>query len=340
VARGDEAVVDLIVAFLGDDHPEVRRSAADVLANGPVEPISQRLLEALQAFEGRERPGVAASHVLALSALDVPCHGPVCEALLDYLEGDNADARFQAIVGLNRIGCVADRFREAAVDLLGDPDDEVAAVAATALTDFFGEATATRGASPAATGATEVAEQILQRWRGARGFAKRQLALAAAHLGRAEVISTLERAVRSGLDGLPAVDALVALGAEPAGQSLEKLANSWRVHPILKARAAVGLAELKIPAGQGLVRKNLRHRRADVRGATVEWIGSQALTVFTEDLADILADRESGDSVLAAQALAVLGGPRAQSALAMAADSDPREEVQREARWALAELSD
>ncbi|MBN1947094.1 MAG: HEAT repeat domain-containing protein [Bradymonadales bacterium] len=318
---GLEQALEILLAKLGDDHPQVRQAAAQILATGESERVVPPLLEALASLIHEVRPGHRASLVYALSLMEVDCHSPVCEALLALLDHGDQDVRFQALVGLNRIGCTSDRFRQAVVRLLEDPDDEVAAVAAS---------------SAAELALVEHRPAIVARWQRAQGFARRHLALAGAHLGAEEVIESLEMAVRSAIDGHEAIEALVALHTPAAQRLLFRLAGSWRVHPLLRARAGVALVEIEHPEAAKLIQRHLAHRKATIRWGTIDWLCRLQRREHLASLLAILQDPSHRDSVEVASSLALLlPSQEVSEALEQAAQRDPRTEVRAAAAEAL-----
>lgn len=324
--RGSQAVLRVLLQYLRDDHPQVRLSAADALAHAPTDRTAPMLIEYLACLPENLRPGHRASVVHAIGVLSVPCHGPICEALLDELSHPDQDVRFQAMVGLNRIGCTSERFQKAIGTLLDDPDAEVAAVAASAATDFD---------------MTDQVDRIVDRWKTATGFAQRHLALAAAHLGDDRTIETLERAVRTGLDGLEAIEALVSIKSQAAGPILVRLARSWRVHPLLRARAGVALAEIVHPQSNPIIEQHISHRKSEIRWGTIDWIGQLDRQEYVPALIGILERTGHRDAAEAAHALGLMT-PNAQirQVLKREATQAASEEVRQAAAQALRDLDD
>ena len=318
--EGDEAVIAALTERLGDPHPKVRLAAATTLSLGPVAMMTVGLLDALQNLPESARAGHRAILAHTLSLLPVEPDGAVGTALLDELRHEDSDVRFHALTGLNRLGRSDDAFKGAVAKLLHDPDDEVAAVAATAAADF---------------GLTAEVETILARWETSNGFAERQFALAAGYLGATQVASTLAQAFTRGLDAIEAADALVSLGGEEAKAAFSKVARSWLAHPVLKARAAVALCELEHPDADVILERCLGHRRNLVRHATIEWMGLSGRTEFIRRLTSMLAEPSHRDAAHAAVALGFFDDPEARQALESAAKNHVVEEVREEAVAAL-----
>jgi HEAT repeat protein len=321
--EGQRSAIDVLVAGLGDSHPAVRVACAESLSVGPADEVEGALLEALRGLGRASRPGHRASLVHALGLLERPAEGALESALLAETAHPDHDVRFQAVASLNGLGCSSEGFSEAVGRLVRDIDVEVAAVAAIAAAELERR---------------DLLPMVVERWGEARGFAKRHLAMAGAHLGSDAVTPTLLAALRDGLNALDAVDALVALGTPTAAEVLRRAAGSWRVHPLVRARAGVALVQVEHPAGRGLVEKQLAHRRDDVRWATLEWLGRVGRGEWRSVLEQRLRSASSRDSAVAARALALLGDREALPVLREAADGDPRTEVREEAGVAAAEL--
>jgi HEAT repeat protein len=323
VRAGVTESLDLLFERLGDDHPQVRRAAGETLAVGTLAVVSAGLLQRFARPVASAGKGERASIVYAIGCLGTSCEGDLLETLLACLTDPDSDVRFQAVASLNGMECRDERFRGAIGVLLGDSDDEVAAVAAGAAADLDLDDSLTK---------------ILERWRSADGFAKRHLAMAAAHFGSAEVIPTLQQSARKGIDSIDSIDALVALRSDEAGGGLHALATSWRVHPLIRARAAVGLVEVGHPEAEALLKRYLVHRRSDLRGGTVEWLGRARVVRHIPTLLEILGDPRHPESAQAAFALGLMGDKSVVETLRSAAAGDPRPEVREEATTALETL--
>ena len=319
----DAAAVEALVDALGDDHPKVRATAADVLADGPSLDVGSALVRALHTLPDTARPGHRAAIAYAMGLLH-PDHAPV-DALVGELDHADSDVRFHALTALNRLGCSAAAFREAIEGLLADADPEVAAVAATSAADF---------------GMHGLTETILDRWRSSTGFSQRHFALAAARLGSDEVADTLARAFSSGVDALDAADELVRLGGKPARHAFTKVVRSWMAHPVLKARAAVGLFELDSSA-RGPLDACLSHRKALVRHAAIDFMGDSPHTDFAAMLAELTERPRLDDAVLAVAALGNLAerSVTAREALENIAGRHPKGDLRDEADAALQALA-
>lgn len=314
---GTEGCVELLLDRLGDNHPHVRSAAAESLTVGPPDEILEHLLQRLKQTD--QAPGHRASLLYALGQLDLPDDERRETALLNELSCADADVRFQGVVTLNHIRCSSTAFKQALLGLIKDPDDEVSAVAATSAADFE---------------LSETLDVIVDRWRRTKGFAARQLALAAAYLGSDEVVPTLQSMVRSGIDGLEAVDALVHLTSAKSQAALLTSSRSWRVHPLIRARASVGLAQLGHPSARERVETQLFARRPEIRAATIDWLGFYHLEDWTGRLVAILKDQSSSDSANAASALGVIANKEALEALEQASN-DSRPDVKSEALSAI-----
>ena len=291
---GTEGCVELLLERLGDNHPHVRSAAAETLAVGEPEEILEHLLQRLERND--HAPGHRASLLYALGQLDLPGDERREAALLNELSCSDEDVRFQSIVTLNHIGCTSTAFKQALSKLIKDPDDEVCAVAATSAADFELE---------------ETVDVVVERWRRTKGFASRHLALAAAYLGSDEVVPTLQSMVRSGVDGLEAVDALVHLASTKSQAALLTSSRSWRVHPLIRARASVALAQLGHRSATERVEAQLSSRRPEIRAATIDWLGFYRLEDWTERLVALVNDQSSPDSSNAASALGAIASKEA-----------------------------
>ena len=320
VLQGDDEVIAALKERLGDPHPKVRLAAANTLSLGPLDTMTVSLLDALQELPDSARPGHRAILLHTLGLLPVEADGRVADALLAELHHDDSDVRFHALTGLNRLGRDDESYRSEVVRLLGDTDDEVAAVAATSVGEF---------------GLVAELDTIVERWKKSTGFAERQFALAAAYLGADQVAGTLASAFARGVDAIEAADGLVNLGGEEAKAVFLKVARSWLAHPVLKARATVALCELGHPDSDALLDRCLTHRKDLVRHATIDWMGQSHLPELLPRLITMATEPGHRDATHAVVALGVFGTTEAQRALQTAADSHPDEEVRREALTAI-----
>ncbi len=333
VADADPEALAQAVRCLSDEHPRLRAASAEVLCAAPIEAVRPVLFAALDADTGDARPGQRAATVRALGIVEERAGSEpggseaTRDRLLDESRNPDADVRFHAFTALNRLGVRSDAFaarvREAIDGPDADPDAEVAAVAASAAAEL---------------GLRELLEAVLARWRRtpARGFAGRRLAIAAAHLGADEVVPALVRVVEGGEDALEALDALRDREGASVDAALTRFAKGWRVHPVLRARAAVALAERRASGAEALVRSCLAHRKRDLRCATLDFLASTGREDLVEIVVAVLRDPRHRDSAPAAYALGNCPLEAARRALRDAA-SDPRPDVAEEARLALAE---
>lgn len=333
VADADPDAIAQAARCLGDEHPRLRAAAAEVLCAAPIEAVRPVLLAALEAHPGGSRPGHRAAIVRALGIVEERAPGDTGDAdaararLLTETRDGDADVRFHAFAALNRLGtrgeAYAARVREAVDGPDADPDAEVAAVAASAAAEL---------------GLHELLEAVLARWRRtpAKGFAGRQLAIAAAHLGADEVVPALVRVVEGGEDALEALEGLRDREGAQVDPALTRFAKGWRVHPVLRARAAVALAERRAAGADALVRSCLAHRKRDLRCATLDFLASTGREDLVELVVAVLRDPRHRDSAPAAYALGNSSLDLARRAL-LDATSDPRPDVAEEARLALAE---
>jgi len=315
VLGGDKEAIDALVARLGDSHPKVRLAAAAALSVGPADSVADLLLRTLDNFPQPSRAGHRAVVVYALSLLPIKPIDGVRKALFSELDHGDSDVRFHAITALNRLGCSGEDFEAAVVELLKDDDDEVAAVAATAAADL---------------GLTGEVSVVLDRYAQATGFAKRNFALAAAFMGANQVSPLLARSFSRGIDAMDAADGLVFLGGKDAETVFLKTVKSWLAHPVLKARAVVGLCQLSHPQAETLLEACLKHRRPLVRRATIECMGHSGRTEFVGRLVAILEAPNNPDATDAVAALSLMDSTEAQKALESAALSQ-RQDVREEA---------
>ena len=316
VVEGDEQAIDALIARLGDSHPKVRLAAANALSVGPPDSVADLLLGTLKELPRPSRGGHRAVVVYALSLLPIEPVDGVRKALFAELDDRDSDVRFHAITALNRLSCAGDDFEAVVVRLLKDDDDEVAAVAATAAADL---------------GLTGEVSVVLDRYKRATGFAKRNFALAAAFMGASQVSPALARSFSRGVDAMDAADALVSLGGSDAEAVFLKTVKSWLAHPVLKARAVVGLCELSHPQAETLLETCLKHRRPLVRRATIECMGHSGRSDFVARLVTILGDLHNPDATEAVAALSLIDSPEAKKALEEAAESQ-RQDVREEAK--------
>jgi HEAT repeat protein len=281
--NGEHDACTLLIEKLGDPHPAVRVTAAETLSTCPGDPIAAALLADLERLSENARKGHRASVIFALGLINRQEDERIINALLNETLSLDADCRFRAVTALNSMNVDNAVYRAALPTLLNDTDDEVAAVAAGAAADFRLDG---------------LADQVVERWSNATGFAKRHLAFAAVYLRRGEEVQeTLSKSLKMGEDVIACIDALVLVASDEAIITLKNAARGWGVHPVVRSRATVALCQLNITGSEHLLNLCLSHRKEILRHSTLEWMLQTEDAQFLPQLSEIINDPDHRDRV-------------------------------------------
>lgn len=338
----------LLLVCLDDPYPPVRQDAARGLGTL----ISEEVVEALLSLARGQAPPPQTRVSLALpdGALDwqssraavaalaalrfAPQVDRSAEVAAELLGDARADVRFQALLTLYRVAPEHPAIADNLEALLSDPDAELAASAAQIAVDLR---------------RAEMLPALLQSWQGARGAARKALAVAVAELvdacelspetlpevSRSAVVDELTTLLRDEAWVAQASRALAMLDGQAARDALYAVISRWFAHPLLKLDAAVALMELGDGRGDAHLTASLDSRRNDVRGYALRLVGVKHLDAHLDHLLELArsSDYHADTAVLA---LADFGGEAAANTLREIAQSHADPELRDLARAGLA----
>jgi HEAT repeat protein len=254
---------------------------------------------------------------------------PNMEELLRALDSAEADERVEAAEWL-----VSHALREKPEDreplhaafarLVNDSDPRARLLAGQGL-----------GLSGDAAAATRVLTTVLNDGDAHLAlFAARELAQLRDPAGADRLLAALEH----GHLRFDALEALRVVGEPRALEPARRIFGSWFSDRWQRAQAAALLASLGEREGLDYLRRRSEKRRAGERGLVLELLGEVHAEGAYDLLAAVAQDAADRNRTAAVAGLGFLGDGRARELLQKLAESDPDEDVQDEAREALAVL--
>jgi hypothetical protein len=236
--------------------------------------------------------------------------------------------RFHAVSALHRLDPTGSEIAERVLELIDDPDDDIALLAADMAASMVIPEAAERLQRLRARGAETARGGLLAMGRLLAGAPE---AIDGAQ--RAQLVADLEKVARRVPEGLEACEVLGALADDDARRVLRAVADGWFVHRLVRVGAAAALAVAGDAAGADRLGRALGSWRRDARGYAIELVGRHGLEAFADRLTAIASSRRDYHSDTAVIALAALGAaPEVLEGFA----TDPRPEVRLEAVRALA----